>query len=701
MKNDYRDKILLKIRQSGKNPLPYKKLLRSCRVPNKEFKIFTQTLEGLKSKGEIFEGKEGFLMPHFCGLIKAKVLRLNKTFAFVQNVEDEKQEIFIPGRKLKGAMPDDIVLVQAYDRGGDSLEGEVISIIKEGFSKFTGVIADDFGTFSIIPDMLPSYTLKIENISDFTLSAGDKVIAQLAHRGERHSEHTCTIVADYGTSQKAAVCATSIVELSGASSVFPDAVLSDAKKVSDYDTITNEAKNRLDLRDIPIFTIDGADTKDIDDAISLSETENGYKLGVHIADVSFYVKPKSPLDNEAMERGTSIYYANKVIPMLPRELSNGICSLNPNEDRLAFSALMEIDSEGHLSDFEFKKTIIHSRVKGVYSEINQILAGTETDEIKEKYKDVLKEIKIMEKLAKILKDNKIKRGAPQLETSESKLIIDENEVCIDVKPRARGFSEEIIEDFMLMANEAAAKLGKQNSLPFVYRIHEDPAPEKIATLETVLKQLGLTIPPHTEIKPIHLAEVIEKTKGTELEMVVNNLVLRSMAKAKYSNEPIGHFGLVLKDYAHFTSPIRRYPDLSIHRIMSDFVNGATQPELMKRYQKFVFASSQSSSEAELTAMRIERDCEDCYKAEYLGSHIGEEFDGVIVSVTNFGFFVELENTCEGRVAIEDLPDGQYVYDGSMKLTQASGNKSYRVGDKTRIKVVKVNVSAGEVDFTLA
>ena len=699
MKDNYKKLILEKIKKTGKTPLPYKKLLRSCRVSDQDFKIFTQTLEGLKLKGEIFEQKDGFLMPKFSGLVSAKIVKLNKTFGFAKNIKTE-EEIFIPGKFLKGAMPNDTVLLTTSEGRGNSLEGEVIKIVKEEFSRFTGNISNQFGNLCVIPDILSQYALPIENLSDFDLNEADKVLCEISFRGTRHSEHTCKIISNFGSSSKASVCALSVLEVNGISLVFPDSVLEEADRVSDMSTITHEAPNRLDLRDELIFTIDGADTKDIDDAISINKTSDGYDLGVHIADVSFYVKAKSELDNEAIRRGTSVYYANRVVPMLPPSLSNGICSLNPQEDRLAFSALMKIDFEGKLVDYKFAKTIIRSRVKGVYAEINQILAGTQSAEIDEKYLELKTPIKLMSELANILSFNKKERGAPQLETSESKLIINEDDYCVDVKPRSRGESEEIIEDFMLMANEAAANLARKNDLPFVYRIHEDPSLEKINSLEETLKLLGVAIPNHKDIKPKHLSQIIESVRGTELEMVVNKLVLRSMAKAKYSSEPIGHFGLVLEDYAHFTSPIRRYPDLSIHRIMNDYLAKISSADLMKRYQKFVFHSSQASSEAELTAMKVERDCEDCYKAEYMKSHLGEEFDGRIVSVLEFGFFVELESTCEGMVAIEELPAGEYSYDGSMKLMNTVTNQSYRVGDKIKIKVLRADVSSGKVDFSI-
>ena len=700
MNESYKKIILEKIKKTGKEPLPYKKLLRSCRVSDKDFKHFTETLEKMKVNGEIFEQPDGFLLPKYCGLVTAKITRLNKTFGFAKDIKTE-EVIFIPGKFLKGAMPNDTVNVRAFKGKGESLEGEVVNIINQDFSRFTGNIKREFDTFCVIPDIMSQYALPIENLSDYEVNEGDKVLCEIAYRGTRHSEHTCRIITCFGSSTKASVCAMSVLELNGISLEFPKSVLDEAMNVSDMSTIKKEAPNRLDLRDEVIFTIDGADTKDIDDAISINKTSEGYELGVHIADVSYYVKPKSELDNEAIRRGTSVYYANRVIPMLPKELSNGICSLNPQEDRLAFSALMKIDFEGALTDYKFAKTIIRSRVKGVYSEINTILAETQKPEIDEKYKEVKGSLKLMDELAKILKRNKKLRGAPELETSESKLIINDDDFCIDVIPRSRGISEEIIEDFMLMANESAAKLARENELPFVYRIHEDPGVEKINTLEETLKLLGIAFPPHKNVKPKHLAQIVDSVKGTDLEMVVNNLVLRSMAKAKYSPDPVGHFGLVLADYAHFTSPIRRYPDLSIHRIMSDYITGTAHAEIMKRYQKFVYHSSQASTEAELTSMKVERDCEDCYKAEFMKAHIGEEYDGRIVSVLEFGFFVELESTCEGMVAVEELPSGEYVYDGSMKLTNNVTQQAFRVGNKIKIKVARADVSSGKVDFSLA
>ncbi len=699
MSKSYREQILLQIKKNRGQPIPFKKLIRQCKVPKNNTKLFADLVEKMKANGIIFEDKTGFTLASQVGGKKAIITRLNKTFGFAKLV-DEDMEFFIPGKFMKGAMPGDTVIIRQIKGRGERPEAEVMTISSVNFTNFTGTIALNYGYFVLIPDRMPQYELEITNPLDFDLKEGDKVIAEIDSRGKRHSDHTCFIVSNLGDSTQASVCAKAIVELSGASVIFPDEVLAEAAEVSDYSAIQNEAKNRLDLRHLDIFTIDGAATKDIDDAVHLIYENGVYHLGVHIADVSFYVKGKSNLDNEALERGTSIYYANKVVPMLPKELSNGICSLNEKEDRLAFSALMTISEDGDLLDFEFKKTVINSRVKGVYSELNSILKGDKDEILANKYCKVLDQIFLMEKLALVLDKKKTSRGAPQLETVESKLVLDENDYCIDVMPYARGFSEEIIENFMLLANESAAKFAMKHELPFVYRVHENPSPTKIAETSEILRKLGVNFVKSDKVSPTQLAEILNKTKGTDIALVVNNLVLRSMAKAKYSPEPLGHFGLVLADYAHFTSPIRRYPDLAIHRILTDFVTGTSTKKISSIYNKFVYNASQKSSEAELTAMRIERECMDCYKAEFMKQHIGEEFEGKIISVTPNGFFVTLQNSCDGFVPISELTDGEYQLEEAISIKRTTGGKAFRIGDKVKIRVAKVNVNSGKIDFSL-
>ena len=700
MKTDYRKLIYTKLKKSGKKPVKFKELLKYCRSKNFDFDKFVKVIEKMKAKGEIIESNRGFTLVDRKELTKATIARLNKTYGFATN-DDTGEEIFIVGKYLRGAMPGDKVLVRTFKGEGNCIEGEVMQITEENFSRFTGQIVNEFGVLKIIPDTLSKYAIDFENPEGIELYEGDKVMAEITYRGEKHSQHRCEIVSSFGSSLKASACAMSVLEVNNLTPIFPPEVIYEAKQVSDYSKIKTEAPNRLDLRDKIIFTIDGADTKDIDDAISVERNEKGFELGVHIADVSYYVTPKSALDNEAFHRGTSVYYANRVIPMLPKELSNGICSLNPQEDRLAFSALISLDNNGHIIDYKFAKTLIRSRVKGVYAEINRILRGEITDELQEKYAEVMATFPAMTELADVLYKNKEIRGAPQLESVESKLIISNEDICVDVVPRTRGRSEEIIEDFMLVANECAARFGIENNLPFVYRIHEYPSDEKIQGLKEGLVKLNIPYNTNGNLKPQDLKEILEKAKDSSKFMVVNNLVLRSMSKARYSPEPVGHFGLVLDDYAHFTSPIRRYPDLTIHRIMSAFLDGATAEECNTKFQKFVHASADQSTNTELVAMNVERECEDCYKAEYMRSHIGEEYDGIISSATDFGVFVLLDNTCEGLIRIEDLGDGEYYYDGSMSLKNMNTGKEYTVGDSIRIKVLDANVNSGKIDFQIA
>lgn len=665
--------------------------------------VFEEAVSELLKQGKIIESNSKLYLSAGQGVFRATVLRLKKTFGFIRREEDGV-DIFIPGKFLMGAMPGDTVMAKLALKRGDLLEGEVISIIEEGNAEFVGTVVKDNEKICVLPDTVWNEPMPVSGIS-VPVNIGDKVLAKISKRGEKHSDHRVSIISVFGSTSKAKTSADALLYINGVETEFPACVLDEARNAQHKGIPQDEPFKRLDLREETIFTIDGADTKDIDDAISVSKAEDGWNLGVHIADVSFYVKAGSELDRDAMLRGTSIYYANKVIPMLPKELSNGICSLNPNEDRLAFSCLMKLDDEGKLTSYKFSKTVIRSRVKGVYSEINVILDCKKNsekipDELAEKYGGLIENILLMDELAAILTANKLNRGAPQIETSEAKLIIDENDVCVDVVKRERGRSELIIEEFMLMANTAAARLAKERGVPFVYRIHEDPSPEKVQELVDIVSRMGIAVPHFTNAKPKHLAEILEKTADSPLAPAINNMVLRSMAKAKYSDEPIGHFGLVLEDYAHFTSPIRRYPDLAIHRILTDLCYNKQSVDYMKkRYSGFAKEAAQQSSDCELVAMRIERECSDCYAAEYMSSHIGEEFEAVITSVQEFGFFAELPNTVEGLVRADSFKNGPYDYDGRFTLTK-DGKSVYRVGDTVKVVCSGANISAGQVDFTV-
>ncbi len=695
----YKNKISTFLKAYGKKSMPLSELESKCKTKKSGRENFTAAFSELRTEGVIMM-KKGMKVA-LCSRINVyagTVTRLSRTFGFAMT--DDGVEYFIPGKCMLGAMPNDRVLISPIASRSGEPEGEVLDILEFGSSQLTGRIEFVDGRPYLVPDTASRNHITIVREESIPFENGDKVLAEIVYRGRRHAEHKVKITLVFGSSEYAASSAASILVIHGAPTAFPDEVLKEARKISEGGIQEYNFNNREDLRDMTIFTIDSAESKDLDDAVSLERSGSGYRLGVHIADVSHYVKGNSALDKEALMRGTSIYYADKVIPMLPKELSNGICSLNPNENRLTLSAFIDLDNDGNMLSYHFCKSVIRSRVKGVYSEINRILEGSETPDIARKYADVRNSIMLMDELADKLIEKKKLRHAPEIETSESKLLIGEDGICYDVQPRERGKSERIIEEFMLTANEAAAKLAKDKKVPFVYRIHEAPPEAKTEALHEILPKYGFECPHFTEFKPAHAAKILESARGTDKFEAVNMLVLRSMAKAKYSPEPLGHFGLVLDDYAHFTSPIRRYPDLAIHRIITDILAGYNNEWLSKRYSGFAVNAAERSSNAELRAVTIERECEDCYKAEYMKAHIGESFTAKISGVTEFGFYAELPNTVEGLVHIRTLPEGEYDYSEPVSLTEKFSGVSYSLGQTVQVICAAVNVSDGIIDFVL-
>lgn len=704
--NDLTGKILAVLEKQGKKGIYHKELEKKLKLKSKQGKAFSIALEELLSSGWVMEKKGKITAASAYRCFPGTVVRVNKTFGFVSVEEvgnpEDTTEYFVPGKFLLGSLPGDRVLLRRIPGRGESPEGEVVRVLSQGNSEFIGKIVKVNGEYAVQPDQLLKDPVRIQKGELNGAKLGEKVLAQIIHRGKRHSDHTAGILSSYGNADTASSCAQAVLDLNGISPEFPLAVLDKAEYLQKRGIKSGDYQDREDFTGEVIFTVDGADSMDLDDAISLTKWGDCYQLGVHIADVSHYVLYQSDIDKEAFYRGTSIYYADQVIPMLPKALSNGICSLNPQEDRLAFSALMTLDLQGNLVDFDFKKSVIRSRVKGVYSEVNQIFEGTATPEILEKYHEVLDTLKLAKELALLRIGKKRERGAPEIVTHESKIMVDEQGVAVEIKPRQSGLAENMIEEFMLLANEAAAMAGKWKELPFVYRVHEPPTPEKLDALNHTLQLLGMQARElRPNVKPKALAEILEKAKGTRVDSIVNVQVLRSMSKAKYSENPLGHYGLALENYAHFTSPIRRYPDLMIHRILSELVAGKRQEEIHRKYGKYVVKAAAQATQTELTAMKIERDCEDCYKAEYMKNHLGETFDGVISSVARHGIYVELPNTVEGMIRIEDLPEGNYFFDEVMTYTEMNSGKSYRIGDPIRVVCVNCDVNSGNIDFALA
>jgi ribonuclease R len=693
-------KILFFLKRSRKNGLSFRELSTLCRVSPKKLSAFRDCLRQMEKDGSVVRQRARYRYIDKSKLRAAVVSKVHQNFGFA-TFTDDATEVFIPGKYFAGALPGDTVLVSPIPSRGNSPEGEVVRIVKEGKSEFTGILLQEKGIWFVRPDDMFSFELPVSGVKEAHASPGDKVLCAIVKRGESHAEHTAKVLRTYGTSESAAHCAQAIIDISGVPQEFPEAVLTQARRCEKRGILPEDLEGRRDLRDEIIFTIDGADSKDLDDAISIDKTEEGWLLGVHIADVSHYVTAGSPLDEEAFSRGTSIYFADRVIPMLPPELSNGICSLNPGEDRLAFSCFMRLSPEGALIGYDFAKTVIRSRVKGVYREVNAILGKQESEEVRKKYDGLFEKIFWMEQLADLLLARRQQRGSPEIDTSESYIVLDENSRAVDILPRSRGKSERIIEEFMLSANEAAATFARRRGLPFVYRVHEPPQEGKLEGLRETLRALGL---PSNKIKPgmpaSVLSDLLRAADGKSIDRIINTIVLRSMSKAKYFEEPLGHYGLALENYAQFTSPIRRYPDLTIHRILSEALTGLSAERMNKRFLKEAVRSARQSSATELTAMTLERDCEDCYKAEYMRLHIGESFQGVISSIASFGIYVELPNTVEGLVKTDSLPGGPYTFDGLIAMRGPDG-ASYRIGDSIRITCTGVDVSAGNIDFSIA
>lgn len=700
--NSYKQAIIAELYSANKG-LTAKQLAAKLGITKKGMKKLDTALKEMKNRGDITIKKETLYLRNAGQYFEATITRVTPKSGFM-TATDVPVEYFVRGRDMMGAIPGDVVLARKIADADDynrSPVAVVMGIIRQSDMLLTGVIVADGNKLKVLPDKLCDEPLTISKTGKNLLHVGDKVVFSIKKRGDRHFDHTVSIVGGFGSCDTASAGAEAYMLANGLHTEFPDNVLFEASQYDIDEPDQDEVNRRLDLRGEAIFTIDGADTKDIDDAISIVKTDKCYKLGVHIADVSHYVKKGSALDEEAYARGTSIYYADRVVPMLPKALSNGICSLNPNVDRLAFSCLMEVGFDGKLLSYKFKKSVIRSRVKGVYTEVNKILSGEADDEIKAKYALVIDKIPIMRELAEILEKNRENRGAPEIDTVESKIITDENGVCIDVKPRERGVSEKIIEEFMLIANNSAAALAMKEKIPFVYRIHEAPPSEKLLALGDTLTALGVNPEGISErSSAADLARVLKNSAGSDRASVINRIVLRTMMKAKYSEEPIGHYGLVMPEYAHYTSPIRRYSDLAIHRILTDFVYALEHEKLCRKYGAFAASAALQASNTELSAVRCERECEQLYMAEYMKDHVGEEFDGMISGVSVGGIYVELQNTIEGMVSVATLPDGEYEVEHGVILTGACDGSVYTVGDKVRVKCVNVNVNGGFIDFEL-
>lgn len=693
--NRMEETILATMRSEEIHDWSARQLLKKAGVLDKL--AFYDALRSLKDRRMILLDRE-----HNAKLIpvgedvEATLVSLSKNFGFARP-DGGGDDIFIHGSALQGALVGDKIIVGDIRQDDRGPSGRVRRIVEHKPAQTTGTVSITDEGIELIPDNAIRYNLRMRERDLNGAKNGDKVMASL-EQDYRGDWAYASVKKVFGSGRTARVCADAIVEQYGIPHVFPQEVLDEAECVGNEPISDEEYAKRLDLRGEPIFTIDSKDAKDLDDAISVKRTDFGYTLGVHIADVSHYVKEGSAIDEEAINRGTSVYFADRVIPMLPEVLSNGACSLNAGTDKLAFSALIELDKEGHITKYDFKKTIINSKVRGVYSEVNEILDGTASEEILNKYAPVMESLMSAKELADILKANSAARGTMELDSGESKFILDENGICIDIMPRVSGEAEQLIEQMMVTANIAAAKFSLDHKLPFLYRVHGTPDPKRVEELVTLLQLVGVPckeiVKPNPETQDF--AAILDRVRGLPCETLVSQRLLRTMEKARYSTEETGHFGLALSDYSHYTSPIRRYPDTSIHRVLSAFVEGMPAEEVRRRYAQFCETSATESSRNEIRALIAERDAEDCYMAEYMSQHIGEHFEGTVSGVTMRGVFVRLESSVEGFVSLDAFEGEDFVYDGL--ITQRSPKRELTIGTPLPIIVASAYVATGKVDF---
>ena len=634
--------------------------------------------------------------------LRKGVMRTNKKgFGFVE-IENMDDDVYVAADNMNGAIHDDIVLVEITSKMTlDRLEGRVLKIIKRQVQRYIGEITfDEKGKGHIKLDD-NKVKLNIEIPKDKALNAvdGHKVVVELVKKLNNNLKYEGKVLEIIGHKNDPGVDILSIIYKYNINTVFPDDVKEEVSNIN-MEVLPEELKGRRDLRDQVIFTIDGDDTKDIDDAISIEKFASGhYKLGVHIADVSYYVKEGSPLDNEAMERGTSVYLVDRVIPMLPHELSNGICSLNPNVDRLAISCVMEFDSSGKQIDYEIFPSVIRSRIQMTYKKVNSILEKNVVPEGYEPYADTLK---IMAELASILRKAKVKRGYINFDIDEAKILVDENCKPTEITVRERGTGENLIEDFMIAANECVATHIYFMNLPFIYRVHEVPKEEKIRSFLGFVSNLGYQVPGDIkDTKPTTMQRILKALEDKPEYKILSSLLLRCMQKAVYRPENLGHYGLASSCYTHFTSPIRRYPDTTVHRLLRTYLfeNKLDNSTIRKWEEKLVYIA-EHSSERERASVDCEREVEDMKMAEYMENHIGEEFEGMISSVTSFGMFVELDNLVEGLVPLRDMPDF-FVYDEDrMTLTGEKSHVKYTIGERVLVKVVRASKEDKTIDFEI-
>ncbi|MED1739323.1 ribonuclease R [Bacillus swezeyi] len=705
-KEEFMDKLLSFMKEEAYKPLTVQELEEMLQITDSdEYKELVKALVSLEDKGLVVRTRSNrYGLPEKMNLIKGKVSAHAKGFAFLLPEDSALDDVFIPPSELGTAMNGDTVLVRLNtETGGTRKEGSVIRIIERNIQKIVGTYTEtkNFG-FVIPDDKKITNDIFIPKHAKNGAVEGHKVVVRLTSYPEGRMSAEGEVVEILGHKNDPGIDILSIIHKHGLPGEFPEEAMEQA--VATPDTIDEkDFRDRRDLRDQTIVTIDGADAKDLDDAVTVTKLKNGhYKLGVHIADVSHYVTEGSPIDKEAFERGTSVYLVDRVIPMIPHRLSNGICSLNPKVDRLTMSCEMMINSQGQVVEHEIFQSVIKTTERMTYSDVNKILVEDD-EELKQKYEALVPMFQDMEELAAILREKRMSRGAVDFDFKEAKVLVDEEGTAKDVVLRERSTAEKLIEEFMLVANETVAEHFHWMNVPFIYRIHEDPNQEKLQRFLEFVATFGYVVKGTAgSIHPKALQSVLDEVRDRPEEAVISTVMLRSMKQAKYDPQSLGHFGLSTEFYTHFTSPIRRYPDLIVHRLIRTYlINGKTDEATREKWAENLPDIAEHTSNRERTAVDAERETDDLKKTEYMMDKIGEEFDGMISSVTNFGMFVELPNMIEGLVHVSFMTDDFYRYDEQhyAMIGERTGNV-YRIGDEITVRVVDVNKDERNIDFEI-
>ncbi|YCA13328.1 ribonuclease R [Bacillus sp. AK128] len=703
---DHIKQLLSFMKEEAYKPLTVQELEEAFGIEDSAaFKDFVKALVTMEDQGLIVRTRSNrYGLPDKMNLIRGKVIAHPKGFAFVETEEKDRQDIFIPPSDLKNAMHGDTVLVRLNPTSsGSREEGQVVRIIERGIKQVVGTYeqSKNFG-FVVVDDKRITNDIFIPKEASQGAVDGHKVVVRLVTYPEGRMSAEGEVIHILGHKNDPGIDILSVIHKYGLPQEFPTEAIQQANDVPD--TISeDQIGNRRDLRNETIVTIDGADAKDLDDAVTVTKLENGnYKLGVHIADVTHYVREGSPIDVEAADRGTSIYLVDRVIPMIPHRLSNGICSLNPKVDRFTLSCEMVINQQGEVVSHEIFESVIKTTERMTYKDVNHILDDKD-EEVREKYSGLVPMFELMGELAQVLRNKRMERGAIDFDFKEAKVLVDEESKPYDVVLRERSVAERLIEEFMLLANETVAEHFHWMNVPFMYRVHEDPKEEKLNRFFEFITNFGYVVKGSgNSIHPRALQQVIEAVQGTPEETVISTVLLRSMKQARYDAESLGHFGLSTEFYTHFTSPIRRYPDLIVHRLIRTYIIDKKIDEKTKeKWDHLLPDIADHSSNMERRAVEAERETDELKKAEYMEDKIGEEYDGMISSVTNFGLFVELPNTIEGLVHVSYLTDDYYRYDESSyaMIGERTGN-IFRIGDEIKVRLINVNKDERSIDFEI-